>query len=141
MTFGLDLDSRTPRPIASPSSSRLRQGVTSKDDERFTLLKGLPVAIRPDSDTGGGVFAGLINEGSHGLLLPPAHIHGIAPPMPDGEEYDSETEAERQVAWEEYYRMTQTGGIGTFSGAADVQLADDAYQYQSGRIDDDYLDE
>jgi hypothetical protein len=36
---------------------------------------------------------------------------GIAPAMPEGEEYDSDTEAERQAAWAEYYRLMATNQI------------------------------
>lgn len=36
-----------------------------------------------------------------------------APPMPEGEEYDEETEMERQAAWKQYYEsMSQTGPQG-----------------------------
>lgn len=53
---------------------------------------------------------------------PPGNA-GIAPPMPDGEEYDSDTEAERQSAWAEYYRlmgMNQiTADVGSMGGEVD----------------------
>lgn len=43
--------------------------------------------------------------------------------MPDGEEYDSDTEAERQSAWAEYYRlmgMNQiTADVGSMGGEVD----------------------
>lgn len=50
-------------------------------------------------------------------------MHGglIVPPMPEGEEYDAETEAERQAAWEEYYRLQGVVGMYDDRGSGDGQ--------------------
>jgi hypothetical protein len=94
-----------------------------------TRLKGLAVAKPPTSFLNDRQLTDPRNQRSEGLL-PPARIGAVAPPMPDGEEYDSETEAERQAAWEEYYRVMQTSGAVRLGDAAEDQMVNDIHQYQ-----------
>lgn len=112
----------------------------SSTDVRVTLLKGLPVVSRPGSSSTGRPSTGVVDHEYAGALLPPARLRGIAPPMPEGEEYDSETEAERQAAWEEYYRVTQMSGAVAVSDIAQDHTSA-KYQYQSGHTSDGYVDE
>jgi hypothetical protein len=50
--------------------------------------------------------------------------------MPDGEEYDSDTEAERQAAWAEYYQLM---GMNQTAAAVD-SVADEAGQAHLGHL-------
>lgn len=112
----------------------------SSTDDRVTLLKGLPVVSRPASNVTARPSTGVVDHEYAGALQPPARLRGIAPPMPAGEEYDAETEAERQAAWEEYYRATQMSDALPVSDLAQ-ERATAKYQYQSGRTSNGYVDE
>ncbi|KAJ9090656.1 hypothetical protein QFC19_009514 [Naganishia cerealis] len=63
----------------------------------------------------------------HAYRTSPVSTRALVPPMPEGEEYDSETEAERQAAWEEYYRLMSMydgappGGGGGFAAPLDQE--------------------
>jgi hypothetical protein len=44
---------------------------------------------------------------SNGIATPDGLDDPSVPPMPDGEEYDEQTERERQEAWRQYYAAMQ----------------------------------
>lgn len=61
--------------------------------------------------------------------------------MPDGEEYDSDTEAERQAAWVEYYRLMEMSQIAAESSSVAGQVNEGEYHDQLGREPGDSLEE
>ncbi|KAJ9099937.1 hypothetical protein QFC21_003943 [Naganishia friedmannii] len=110
----LSTDSRSQRDIPG----------TTEDDPYYMPLKGL--SARSQSQ---------LVHGTEIRPRPPASgqiaLRGglEVPPMPEGEEYDSETEAERQAAWEEYYRLqaVAAAAAGMFDGSQKIGYDDGAY--------------
>jgi hypothetical protein len=134
------LYSHTPRATTGAYADRLRQGEASGESGQPTHLKGLAVARPPTSFLSGRLSAGPEERRSE-VVLPPARIGTTAPPMPDGEEYDSHTEAERQAAWEEYYRVMQMSGAVSRGDTAAGHMVDHIHQYQDAHGTGGYLDE
>ncbi|KAJ9118336.1 hypothetical protein QFC22_004250 [Naganishia vaughanmartiniae] len=87
------------------------------DDQYYMPLTDLSTRSQPQP-----------RSGNNGTAIPPTSDQialgcggFIVPRMPKGEEYDAETEAERQAAWEEYYRLqAAAAGLGMYDGGQDV---------------------
>ena len=132
-------NSRTSEPFSSPDSRRPLHETPLTSENRVTLLKGLPVAFRPHFTVNGRPRTERADRDFAGALIPPVRTGSIAPPMPEGEEYDSETEAERRAAWEEYHRLTQTSGMSSMITPAQGHTAG-PHQYGFDHPGDGYFE-
>jgi hypothetical protein len=117
---GTLLHSRSEQPQTS-SDTRSQRGIPGAntkvvDDQYGMPLKG-PFTRSPLQPSQGGHTAEI------SLASSQITMHGglIVPPMPEGEEYDAETEAERQAAWEEYHRLQGVVGMYDERGSGDGQ--------------------
>lgn len=128
---------QTPRTSASPYVVRQIAKGASGNDDLYVPSKALPEDPRQSS-----VFNFCLKSPAgqrSANATSPASFAGIAPPMPDGEEYDSDTEAERQAAWAEYYQLMglKQAAVNIDSGAGEAGHAHLGHGLDTG----DYLEE
>lgn len=106
----ISLHSQTLRSHTSPYLDRQTARVVPEDDNSYIPSKALSTDHRSKPSAFSHYTTSPAGKRSvHGPSLPTNA--GIAPAMPEGEEYDSDTEAERQAAWAEYYRLMATNQI------------------------------